>query len=87
KLGFYFEDQKELDFVVDDLAVEVKYELSDMGWEKLASQIKKIPENKFKKIVVLTTDVRKNEVVGGVKVEFKSLVDFLLDTGSLLKDT
>lgn len=78
KPAFFFEDQKELDFVVGDLATEVKYELSDMGWEKLASQIKKIPADKFKKIIVLTTNVRKKEVVGGIKVDFESLVDFCL---------
>jgi hypothetical protein len=87
KLGFYFEDQKELDFVVNDFAFEVKYELSDLGWEKLANQIKKNPKDKFKKIIVLTTDIRNNEIIDGIKIEFKSLVNFLLDTNSLLNHT
>ena len=79
KLGFYYEDQKEIDFLAEGNAYEVKYELSNLGWEKLAGQIKKLPPEKFKKITILTTDLRGNVVINGIKINFQSLADFLLD--------
>jgi predicted AAA+ superfamily ATPase len=77
KTGFYFENQKEIDFLANGQAYEVKYELSDLGWEKLAGQIKKLPAGKFEKITVLTTTLRKKETVNGIKIDFVSLADFL----------
>lgn len=79
KLGFYYEDQKEVDFLSDGKAYEVKYELSDLGWEKLKEQIKKLPPEKFKKLIILTTSLRKTQTVNDLKIEFVSLSDFLFN--------
>jgi predicted AAA+ superfamily ATPase len=78
KIGFYFENQKEIDFIVDNEIYEVKYELSHLGWEKLAGQIKKLPTKRFKKITILTENLRKSETVNNIKIEFQCLSDFLL---------
>ena len=79
KFGFYYEDQKEVDFITqNDHAYEVKYKLSNQGWEKLATSLEKLPAGKFNKITVLTSDPQKNQTINGLKVEFESLADFFL---------
>lgn len=78
KLGFYFEDQKEVDFVNEEgAAYEVKYELSDLAWEKLAGSIKKLPAGRFAKITILTGNPRQNQQINKIKVESARLSDFL----------
>lgn len=78
KLGFYYEDQKEIDFLTGNGDVyEVKYRLPDISWEKLSASLEKMPSKEFNKIVVLTCDPKKNQTIKGIKIEFESLANFL----------
>lgn len=80
KLGFYYEDQKEVDFVTENgAAYEVKYKLTDQSLEKLSEGIGKLPAEKFKKITILTSNPQKIQTIKGIKVEFHPLADFLSD--------
>ena len=78
-LGFYFENQKEVDFMDNSgEAFEVKFSLPKTGWENLAKNITTLPTEKFKKIIILPGNPRRKEIINGIPVQFCRLANFLL---------
>ena len=78
KFGYFFEDQREIDFLTEDgQAYEVKYELDDLNLEKLKKTIANLPQNKFKKITVLTQNPRASLQINNLPVEFQKISNFL----------
>ena len=74
RVGFYYENQKEIDFIVQTdkgkEGWEVKYKINPNFEEKLESYLNIAQQEKIKKIVFVTKDYEKTKTVNKISVKF-----------------